>query len=204
MTDSLKKFCSNDGQNMTQFKVIHTFPLSSNKSKDLLLGLVSSVKESAQLPPPQWLSLCYHESNWPAEFDSWKLNPSQRSVIRASLQHRLSIIQGPPGTGKTHTAVHLISLLVHCLRKASKKIPILCTADTNVAVDNILEAVTDRGLRGVRVGKPVKIREELRELSLDALLMKHPDYDKLQYLKYQRDDLLKNGKKIGRKLVENT
>ena len=131
---------------------------------------------------------------------------------------------GPPGTGKTHTAVLLIKLLVHCLRKSSTRVPILVTAESNVAVDNLLEALTDHGIRGVRVGKyqtnlcrgyfrgtqnfriflriyvneyfllgkPVKIREELRELSLDAVLSRHSDHDKLQWLRYQRDDLLKN------------
>ena len=70
----------------------------------------------------------------------------------------MSLIQGPPGTGKTHTAIRI-------LESWAKEDfgTILAVADSNVAVDNLLEGLLNRGVRAVRLGQPVKVREELRD-----------------------------------------
>jgi hypothetical protein len=88
--------------------------------------------------------------------------------------------------GKTTLAIHLMKLLVHLCRGHA---PILCTADTNVAVDNLLEGLADSGVRAVRVGRPVKIREELRDLSLEALMQEHAANNKLDALRQELADL---------------
>ncbi len=75
-----------------------------------------------------------------------------------------------------------MKLLVHLCRGHA---PILCTADTNVAVDNLLEGLADSGVRAVRVGRPVKIREELRDLSLEALMQEHAANNKLDALRQE-------------------
>jgi len=148
----------------------------------------------------------------------WKLNDIQANTIRAVLTHRLSLIQarvaaidltsrlslsfaiqGPPGTGKTHTAIHLLRLLSYLYRDES--IPILATAYTNVAVDNLLEGLRNAGIDALRLGRPVKVasllchfvgysspylmqvREELRDATLQARIESHSEYSKLVALR---------------------
>ncbi|KAL6067649.1 AAA domain-containing protein, partial [Balamuthia mandrillaris] len=140
--------------------------------RNIILGNVwGNDYKAAAAKPPEGLSEYYKKSNFPPDFDTWRLNDSQRQVIRSVLTRRLTLIQGPPGTGKTFTAIHLMRLLVHLCKS---RVPVLCTADTNVAVDNLLQGLSDFGIRALRVGRPVKVREELRGLSLDAQILAHP------------------------------
>ncbi|KAK3275548.1 hypothetical protein CYMTET_16330 [Cymbomonas tetramitiformis] len=93
-------------------------------------------------------------------------NPSQQKAIQLAMNQRLTLIQGPPGTGKTHTiAMILLRILEEIVwgrcddeaitddsmsggssstsdwRVDARQHPILVTAETNVAVDNILVSV---------------------------------------------------------------
>lgn len=72
--------------------------------------------------------------------------------------------QGPPGTGKTHTTIQLLRLLAKAY--ASENIPILVTAFTNVATDNLLEGLLDNGVRALRIGRPVKVEASTCPLNL--------------------------------------
>eukprot|EP01114_Cavostelium_apophysatum_P005939 TRINITY_DN1711_c0_g1_i1.p1 TRINITY_DN1711_c0_g1~~TRINITY_DN1711_c0_g1_i1.p1 ORF type:complete len:776 (+),score=214.40 TRINITY_DN1711_c0_g1_i1:124-2451(+) len=157
--------------------------------KDIIIGNVKDIAAAASLPPSKLLSQFYSQSNFPRDFQNWKLNESQMNVIQSVLQRKLTLIQGPPGTGKTSTAIHLIRLLCHLFQG---KVQILCTGDTNVAVDNLLQGLYDCGIRVLRVGRATKIREELRERSLEALIEKHPMYPELQRLQSQYDMAVKN------------
>ena len=49
--------------------------------------------------------------------------------------------------------------------------PILATADSNVAVDNLLKGLLDKGIKAIRIGQPVKVRERLREATLAAQML---------------------------------
>jgi len=105
------------------------------------------------------------------------LNDSQAKAITAAVMNRLTLIQGPPGTGKTHTAVHLLKIWAR-----QETGPILACADSNVAVDNLVGGLLELGVDAVRIGRPVKVREELRAATLDAMVDDHPDREEVKMM----------------------
>ena len=130
--------------------------------RELLLGLVHDPAGTASLIPELGgakLSRVVIPSD---------LNEAQRKAAEAAISSRLALIQGPPGTGKTHTAVRILEAW------AKQDIgTILAVADSNVAVDNLLEGLLRKNVRAVRLGQPVKVRENLREATMDAMMEKH-------------------------------
>ncbi len=83
------------------------------------------------------------------------LNPSQmRAVSKALAQEDFFLIHGPFGTGKTRTVVEYIRQEVE---RGSK---VLATADSNTAVDNLVERLYGR-LKVVRLGHPSRIEPNL-------------------------------------------
>lgn len=87
-------------------------------------------------------------------------------AIRQALSSACTLWQGPPGTGKTRTLLALIRVL--CAAGLPDSRPLLATADTNAAVDNLVEGLVGCGIRVVRVGQPAKVRLSLVEHSLEA------------------------------------
>ncbi|GIL65859.1 hypothetical protein Vafri_19506, partial [Volvox africanus] len=106
-----------------------------------------------------------------AEDPDMGLNLSQVRGVALAMRHRVVLLQGPPGTGKTTTIVRFVQHIKHTMRYPH---PILACAQSNVAVDNLLEGLVDLGMRAVRVGQPVKVRESLRDATLDARILEHP------------------------------
>lgn len=97
-------------------------------------------------------------------------NASQKTAIKRALSRTLSIVQGPPGTGKTVTAA---SIVVGAVMAGSG--PVLATAASNVAVDNLMEKVLTvcrevRDLRVVRVGRVAAVGEDLWGRTLEGML----------------------------------
>ena len=99
---------------------------------------------------------------------SGNLNSSQSKAFANAMEFRLSLIQGPPGTGKTHTAVRILAAWA---RNGAG--PVLAVADSNVAVDNLLEGLLEQGVKAIRLGQPVKVRESLREATMAAQMSEH-------------------------------
>jgi len=112
------------------------------------------------------------------EFLNTELNNSQREAVLRSLAARdFFLIHGPPGTGKTITCVEVIAQLV---RRGCK---ILASADSNVAVDNLVERLDRIGVNVVRIGHPARVIPSLRRRSLDYLVLNAPEYIKAQELR---------------------
>ena len=99
------------------------------------------------------------------EFFNERLNESQREAVLRSLSATdFFLIHGPPGTGKTVTCVEIIAQLVR------RGLKVLATAESNIAVDNIVEGLVKAGVNVVRVGHPARVVPALRERSLDFLV----------------------------------
>ncbi|WP_407414747.1 IGHMBP2 family helicase [Methanobrevibacter sp.] len=110
------------------------------------------------------------------------LNSSQRSAIENALScENFYLIHGPFGTGKTRTLVELIS------QETRQNHKVLATAESNAAVDNILERLMEnKKLNLTRLGHPQRVS-------------KHNITQTLAY-KVEQHDLNKKIRKIHRKM----
>ncbi len=90
-------------------------------------------------------------------------NPSQARASGAAMLRRLTLVQGPPGTGKTFVAIGILNAWV----RQGHNLPVLATADSNIAVDNLVLGCVGAGLRVVRTGRPEGIRPELLEYCIE-------------------------------------
>lgn len=114
----------------------------------------------------------YIKANEPVDIECLQRNSAlDRAQARAlvhSLQHRIGLIQGPPGTGKSYTGAALIRVLLANKKQGKTNIgPVLCVTYTNHALDQLLEALIDKGVTSqiIRIGSQSK-SEELRSLNL--------------------------------------
>ena len=138
-----------------------------------------------------------------APFDAG-LNTSQREAIAKALgSPDFFLIHGPFGTGKTRTLVELIRQEVERGHK------VLATAESNVAVDNLVERLANSGIKVVRVGHPSRVSKNLHETTLAYLITQHELYGKLrelrvigQNLKEKRDTYIKPAPKYRRGLSD--
>ncbi|MBM7624039.1 IGHMBP2 family helicase [Sporohalobacter salinus] len=119
------------------------------------------------------------------EFENENLNePQQEAVKQAMAAEDFFLVYGPPGTGKTMTSIEIIKQAI-----APQK-DILTTADSNTAVDNLVERLVRDGVNVVRVGHPVRVTPVLREHTLDYLIEDHPKYQQSLELRQEAEELL--------------
>ena len=108
----------------------------------------------------------------------------EKAVERALNAEKVFLIHGPPGTGKTTTLVELIK---RCVERGEK---VLATADSNVAVDNLVERLVNEGIHVIRVGNPVRVLKTIQKHTLDYLITLEPEFDKAKKY-YEEIDKLK-------------
>ncbi|HIC98301.1 MAG TPA: IGHMBP2 family helicase, partial [Pyrodictiaceae archaeon] len=158
--------------------------------RNILLGIKepSQVKEEVEI----------------SEFFNKKLNDTQKTAVKLALGAKdFFLIHGPPGTGKTVTLTELILQLV----KQGYKV--IATADSNIAVDNLLLNLSQYSLKLVRIGHPARIMEELERFSLYALFEQDElsnqikeKWEQVQLLIKKRDQFIKPVPSLKRGLSE--
>ena len=118
------------------------------------------------------------------EFYNQNLNDSQQKAVENTLATPdFFLIHGPPGTGKTTTLVEAI------MQHAKQGLQVLATADSNVAVDNMVEKLARYNSKVVRVGNPARVTKDLIEHTLDHIIAFHPHYKAAQDLWEKVDQL---------------
>ena len=92
------------------------------------------------------------------------LDPSQQAAFRMALAvPDLALVQGPPGTGKTRTIKQVVREIAATRATGG---PVLVSAYTNQAVDNVLKDLGKDDLTVVRVGSGVT--PDCEHLTLEA------------------------------------
>jgi len=111
-------------------------------------------------------------------FFNENLSSSQRKAVKKALGAKdFFLVHGPPGTGKTMTCIEILQ------QESKTEKEILATADSNTAVDNIVQRLVKRGVNAIRLGHPARVTPVLREHTLDYMLEDHPKYQEAKKLR---------------------
>lgn len=112
------------------------------------------------------------------------LNSSQQEALRKVMAaNDVAIIHGPPGTGKTTTLVEAIQQTV-----AIEKQVLVC-APSNAGVDLLVEKLSDKGLKVVRIGHPARVTEQSLSKTLDARIASHDHYKELRAIRKRMEQV---------------
>jgi helicase required for RNAi-mediated heterochromatin assembly 1 len=119
--------------------------------------------------------------HWP-KMSSHSLDTSQSKALKRMLTSELAIIQGPPGTGKTFVSVVALQIARDNLRKEDA--PIIVTAQTNHALDQLLRHTSQFEPNYIRLGGRSKDKEikkrTLFEVRSELPQQKQPGSQKMQ------------------------
>ena len=118
------------------------------------------------------------------------LNDSQRSAIENALScENFFLIHGPFGTGKTRTLVELIS------QETRQNHKVLATAESNAAVDNILERLVDnKKLTLTRLGHPQRVSKHNITQTLVYKVENHKLNQKIEKIHKKIDNMIEKRK----------
>ena len=114
------------------------------------------------------------------------LNDSQKSAIENALScENFYLIHGPFGTGKTRTLVELIS------QETRQNHKVLATAESNAAVDNILERLMEnKKLKLTRLGHPQRVSKHNITQTLAYKVENHKLNKKIRKIRNKIDNLI--------------
>ncbi|MBQ2830944.1 IGHMBP2 family helicase [Methanobrevibacter sp.] len=114
------------------------------------------------------------------------LNESQKSAIENALScENFYLIHGPFGTGKTRTLVELIS------QETRQNHKVLATAESNAAVDNILERLMEnKKLNLTRLGHPQRVSKHNITQTLAYKVENHKLNKKIKKIRKKIDNLI--------------
>ncbi len=167
---------------------------------------LNNLRESGKKALEFYLGLREPEEDQQVDFTPFDtgLNASQRGAISKALgSPDFFLIHGPFGTGKTRTLAELIR------QEVGRGHKVLATAESNVAVDNLVERLANSGLKVVRIGHPSRVSKKLHETTLAYLITQHELYGELrelrvigQNLKEKRDTFTKPAPKYRRGLSD--
>lgn len=121
-------------------------------------------------------------------FKDRSLNESQKKAIKRALASRnFFLIHGPFGTGKTRTLIELINQEYILGSK------ILATAESNAAIDNILERLSKSSseINLTRLGHPQRVDKENIKYTLAYKVENHPLNEKIEELREKIEKLSK-------------
>ena len=118
------------------------------------------------------------------------LNESQKYAIENSLScENFYLIHGPFGTGKTRTLVELIS------QETRQNHKVLATAESNAAVDNILERLMEnKKLKLTRLGHPQRVSKNNISQTLAYKVENHKLNKKIKKIYKKIDNLIEKRK----------
>ncbi|MFK7922984.1 MAG: AAA domain-containing protein [Bacteroidia bacterium] len=117
-------------------------------------------------------------SKWDVRYYNDALNRSQNEAVEKALEAKdVAIIHGPPGTGKTTT---LVAAIAEVVRRENQ---VLVCASSNTAVDLLTLRCHEQGIHVVRIGNPVRVEEQLQDLTLDSVITQHSDYPSLKKIR---------------------
>ena len=121
-----------------------------------------------------------------------RLNNSQKESINQSLYTKdFFLIHGPFGTGKTDT---LVELIYQEVKKGNK---VLVAAESNIAVDNIVERLAKvNDLDITRLGPPQNVSKDIKSQTVMCKLEKHELYSKIKKTNKYVDRLSKELEEI--------
>ncbi len=110
------------------------------------------------------------------------LNHSQIRAVSLALGSDFFLIHGPFGTGKTRTLAEVVR------QEVKRGNRVLATAESNVAVDNLVELLKD--LNVVRLGHPSRVTQDLRSKTLSARVREHEMYGEVEELRRKAERLM--------------
>ena len=159
-----------------QIEAINKLSMTPTKYHLPLLNLLQRYNLTKNL----WSDVTPIEINCNYINEKYSGSDQQKKFVEKALGSKdFSILIGPPGSGKTATLIELIS---QCIKRGER---ILLVASTHVAIDNILERLTDPltdpgsdgtrlmdkfGIVPIRIGLEESVSEKVSEFRLDNIV----------------------------------